>query len=85
MSYSSINSKWYTFWRALPSDEVETRDNAIFDIFGVTSFTAKELREDLESCLKKVREEVPEGDLEELKIYIKRFLKDVDEVFPPES
>lgn len=84
MSYSRwSNSDWYTFWRTLPSGEVETKDNAIFDICGLMTFTAKELRDDLEGCLKKVHEKEPEGDIEELKIYIGRFLEDVDKEFPP--
>lgn len=83
MSYSRwSHSEWYTFWHVHPRGKVETRDNAIFDICGLMTFTAKELREDLEACLEKVHEKQPNGNIEELKLYIKRFLEDVEEEFP---
>ncbi len=83
MSYSRWSSSyWYTYWHVQQKDVIENRDNAIFSICMVTDFTAKELRENLEECLKIVEEKEPKGDIDELKIYIKRFLNDVDKHYP---
>jgi len=84
MSYSRWGSSdWYTFWCS-SSEEIETKDNAIFEICGVTRFTAKELRNDIKSCLATVKELQPnadEEDIDELSIYMRRFLKDVDKEY----
>jgi hypothetical protein len=83
MSYSRwTNSRWYTFWCA-PCGEPETKDNAVFTIMGVISFTAKELRDNLDDCMDKVAAlEVGNNcdplDIAELKVYAMRFLRDVD-------
>jgi len=84
MSYSRWgNSCWYTFWAASYA-VVETRDNALFEICGSTAFTAKELRENLQSCLDKVKvlTGCNEEELKELTCYIERFLNDVDKEYP---
>jgi hypothetical protein len=82
MSYSRwLGSEWYTYWMSQPK-ETENRDTALFDICTVQCFTAKELRENIDKCLQDVKKICPEGDLEELKVYMKRFLKDVDEEYP---
>jgi len=82
MSYSRWGSRgsgyWYTYWHC-PNDETENRDTAIFAVCGVKEFTAKELRDDLDSCMDKIKKLEPNGDTEELKIYAKEFLSDVDE------
>jgi hypothetical protein len=85
MSYSRWGSRgsghWYTYWRVHPGSEAETRDNALFDICDVAIFTAKDLRDDLESCIAVVAqkdETADESELNELKIYISEFLADVD-------
>jgi len=104
MSYSRWhNSYWYTFWQY--QEEPEDRDTAIFSICCVVSFTAKELRDDIDACIEIVkgmvetkleenpkdmeyefdREDGVEPDYEELKGYMKRFLRDVDEEFPKEK
>lgn len=84
MSYSRWGSRgsgyWYTYWLCQP-DETENRDTAIFCIFGVVTFTAKQLRENLNDCINKVKK-TEDGDAEELKIYIKEFLVDVDVEYP---
>ena len=55
MSYSRWGGKgtghWYTYWCIQPKDTKETEDNAIFEICGVCSFTAKQLRDDMERCI----------------------------------
>jgi spore maturation protein CgeB len=86
MSYSRwSHSNWYTFWCISPyPEEEQTKENAIFEICGITSFSAKELRENLEECLKQVKEictNADETDINELKVYIKKFLSDVDARF----
>jgi len=81
MAYSRwLTSEWYTYWQWQKA-ETETRDNATFTICEVCGFTAKELRDDMDQCLKVVDEhtsEFSDGDLNELKGYMMRFLKDVD-------
>ena len=85
MSYSRWGSRgsghWYTYWHVHPSDEEETKDNALFDICGLCQFTAKDLRDDIESCLKVVAKKDSDADeakLNELRIYIAEFLEDVE-------
>lgn len=95
MAYSRwYNSEWYTYWEVwFPKEPPMDRDTAKFAImhsgneFGITTlyFTAKQLRENLNTCIEKVKEKVPEGDIEELKVYVHRFLKDVDSEFPEEA
>lgn len=85
MAYSRwIFSRWYTFWAA---GHKESYDDAIFCICrfdGDINFTAKELREDLDKCINKVRKEEINVTLEELKElegYVKEFLLDVEKEF----
>lgn len=83
MSYSRwSNSYWYTFWAV--SDDT-TKEGQIFDICTIASFTYKELTENMDKCIERVREEVEddmeESLIEELKGYMKQFIKDVDEDF----
>lgn len=82
MSYSRwFGSHWYTFWCG-QDPATENRDTAMFEICSVTSFTAKELRDDIAGCLKIVNDLDSDGDLDELLIYIKRFLEDIDGAYP---
>ena len=90
MSYSRWgSSRWYTYWSVYPEGQEETRDTAIFVVDCVASFSAKELRENPEQCLERVREwgseegQVPTTDVEILELwgYINAFLTDVDEEF----
>lgn len=85
MSYSRWGSRgsgyWYTYWHC-QDDETENRDTAIFAVCAVASFTAKELREDLDFCIDIIKAKEPEGDTEELKVYIKEFLTDIDAEYP---
>lgn len=83
MSYSRWSSShWYTFWCVQPGGQQETRNNARFEICSLTNFSAKELRDDMDKCLEKVADLDPDGCLDELKLYMKRFLADVDERYP---
>jgi hypothetical protein len=91
MSYSRWGSRgsghWYTYWCVHPSNSVETKDNALFDICGVATFTAKDLRDDLDSCIAVVAKKDKEADsakLDELKVYISEFLEDVDNEYNKE-
>lgn len=82
MSYSRwSDSYWYTFWCVAYEGTVENRDTAIFSICAVIDFTSKQLRENLDRCIKEVQKLETDGDIEELKLYINRFLKDVDEKY----
>ncbi len=93
MSYSRwSNSYWYTFWcdNGLGLGK-EDRDTASFCICRFMEkdiiFSSKELRDDLEKCLEKVRSLEPrakEHEIQELSIYMERFLLDVDEEYPLE-
>ena len=82
MAYSRWGGRgsgnWYTYWMIPPEGEKENRNNALFDICGVATFTAKQLREKLTQCLNEVHKKDLEGDISELKIYIDEFLKDVE-------
>ena len=56
MSYSRWgNSYWYTYWRAFYDPELENRNNAIFEISGVGSFTAAEIRKNINLCLEIIK------------------------------
>lgn len=86
MSYSrwaGIGSgHWYTYWKVRERSVIENRNSAVFEICEVTSFTAKQLRDNMDECLQKVKEIDPKGDVEELRGYALRFLKDVDSRYP---
>ena len=89
MAYSRWGGRgsghWYTYWCGHPSDEQETKDNAWFDICGLCQFTAKDLGDDIESCLKVVAKKdsfTDEEKLNELRTYIAEFLKDVEIDYP---
>ncbi len=89
MSYSRwIQSRWYTFW-CVQDELTENRDTAIFEICAVISFTAKELRNNKDECLKKVEKienqnsinKVSKQELNELRTYMDLFLSDVDKEY----
>ena len=89
MSYSRWGGRgsgyWYTFWCVPPGDEIETRDNALFSICSVCTFTAKDLRDDIFACLNVVAKKDSLADkdkLDELRIYISEFLEDIDREYP---
>ena len=88
MAYSRwMGSPWYTFW-SCEGPETENRDTAVFCVCSVKSFTAKELRDDIDGCIEKVKQvleeetDYSEEEFDELKGYMKAFLKDVDEEYP---
>jgi len=71
---------WYAYWRVQPNKIKETEDNALFEICGVCSFTAKQLRDDTEKCIDIVASKDITANkklLNELKICINKFLFDV--------
>ncbi len=87
MSYSRWGSRgsghWYTYWFA-QDDKIETRDNALFDVCAVAMFRAKDLRDDIDSCLAIVAKEDISADkhkLNELKTYMLEFLAEVDATY----
>lgn len=79
MSYSRWTySRWYTFWKITESKYV---DNQMFCICSVTDFVYKKLKEDLDACIKEVAQIDPEAtpeELNELKNYMKKFIKEVE-------
>ena len=79
MSYSRwSNSVWYSYYACSYSYE---RDEQAFDICDVKCFYYKELKNNLEDCIKKVKEQCPEVsdlEIEELKGYIGEFISDVE-------
>lgn len=91
MAYSRwLGSRWYTYWRVQSANIPNTRDNAIFEVCGVASFSAKELRDDMDGCIETARQEgsstaigdpTPE-EMEELRRYMLHFLQDVDKELP---
>jgi hypothetical protein len=80
MSYSRwSNSKWYTFW-CVPNGK-EDRDNAVFEVCDICTFTAKQLREDRVNCLNEILDidhDTSESELLELESYMLQFLADVE-------
>jgi len=86
VSYSRWSSSfWYTYWSTTPAKEV---DAEVFEIAGVKRFTYKELKQDVDAALESVRnimerhdDPVKEPLLEELRIYMDLFKKDVEEQY----
>ena len=89
MSYSrwGSSSVWYTYWCAGgPIDGDENRDEQLFDICSVTMFTYKDLKDDIDGCIDKVREihdgkKVTPEEYKELKGYMESFMADVEREF----
>ncbi len=87
MAYSRwSNSYWYTFWTFSDS---ELKENQIFDVCTLRVFSYKELTTNINNCLLAVRESVEQEIkeklddtvYEELKGYMKEFIKDVDKEY----
>jgi len=58
MSYSRLgSSRWYTFWETSSSNVKEEQVFAICDIARPHHFTWRQLNENIEECLDKVRAE----------------------------
>jgi hypothetical protein len=72
---------WYTYW----SGGEYTKNSQTFTICGGKTFTYKELKYNLDLCMHEVKlDEGPhalEEDIEELKVYVNRFLHDMDNYF----
>jgi len=90
MSFSRWGcSRWYSFW-ACQEDGKENRDTALFEICDCRTFTAKELRADIEACLTEAARaevmsvviSVSDADREELRGYMLEFLAAVDRKYP---
>lgn len=85
MSYSRwCGSRWYTYW-SCQNPATENRQTAIFDVDCEFKFSSKELREDMDGCIKVVSDKygnVSDEEKEELKEYMRRFIRDVDEKYP---
>lgn len=83
MSYSRWSeSRWYSFWCA--SDGAHAKETEVFEICSVARFTYRQLKEDMESCLEKVRKldsEASDEEIDELEVYMKLFLKDIDRYY----
>lgn len=79
MAYSRwSNSRWFTYWVAI--DEYD-RDKQLFDISAMKVFSYRELKDDIEGCLKTVRvldPDASEEEYEELRGYMQEFLKDIE-------
>ena len=82
MSYSRwSNSCFYTFWCA---SKATCRDEEIFDVCAVKSFTYKELVDDIDACItdiKNIETDHTEEELKELKGYMLEFIEDVKEEY----
>lgn len=89
ISYSGwFNSCWYTYWQVPFCGETENKDTAKFCIYTMADsswlFTAKELREERDRCMKRVAGQnstIPVKELKELNIYMDQFIADVDEKY----
>lgn len=82
MSYSRWGtSRWYTYWAI---NEKENYDTAEFCICGLVSFSAKQLRENIDRCLSTILskdKEATNEEMDELANYICRFLNEVDKEY----
>lgn len=89
MSYSRWGSSvWYTYWCAHggASADDDKRDEQLFDICTVKMFTYKELKDDIDGCIDKVREihdgkKVTPEEYKELKGYMESFMTDIEKEF----
>jgi len=90
MSYSRWgNSRWYTFWSDLNIDGVILDQKArrrkkyqVFEICSTGGFYYHQLVKDMEACIAEVKKKEPsatEEELEELRGYMREFIKDMDE------
>jgi len=84
MAYSRWSSSfWYTYWDTGSSED--TKEGQIFTVYGVTSFTYREIKNDLEKCARQCRISgrgpATDEDIEELKKYMTYFLEDMDTFF----
>jgi len=76
-------SRWYTFWA---NRDDETRDNALFEVCSIVTFTAAELRDKREWCLRETKRlaelqsgwPVKDEEFDELRGYMLNFVADVD-------
>lgn len=87
MSYSRWNGcRWYTYWDAYSGP---AKEDKLFTICRVTSFTYKELKDDIDSCLKKAKEIekkdtdqfITKEDMVILRECMEAFLLDVEREF----
>jgi len=91
MAYSRFSdSYWYAFWACAPVDAIEDRDNARFEICPLISFTAAELRQDVDSCVQRAKQQdlkkrttyypgtADSNDLAELRAMMLEFVGNVD-------
>jgi len=72
------NSLWYTFYACSYSVE---KDEQLFEICSLKVFSYKELKGDIDKCIKVVREKMNEAteiELQELKGYMNEFIDDVE-------
>ena len=84
MSYSRwISSKFYTFWA---SEDSKKRTDQVFEICGICICTYGMMKEfGLDRCIDLVKGSIPElliydqADFEELKVCMKKFMKDVED------
>jgi len=88
MSYSRwTNSDWYTIWCA-QDEATENRDTALFHIVCCKTFTAKQLRDDLKSCMDQACDPSRHVDRPvnrvQLEGFVAEFLSDVDAKYPRE-
>ena len=89
MIYSRwFNSYWYTYWQVPSDGEIENVDTAKLCICTLADtdwvFTAKELREKRDKCLKQVVKQdsvASVKELKELNVYMDQFVADVDEKY----
>jgi len=87
MSYSRwSNSYWYTYWHACDSNYM---DEQLLSVDCDKVFTYKELKEDIQICVKRVRQRIEddkenrtklptEEEYKELEEYMKEFIQDVE-------
>jgi hypothetical protein len=81
MAYSRWGeSYWYTYWCIRLKEGPEDRDNAIFEVCPLVRFSAKELRDDIETCVKQAVEACDkcttqplESEVDDLREFMREF------------
>lgn len=78
MLYSRwFHSRWYAY-----RVKASTRDNNLFVVSCVQGYLYRMIKDDMQGCLDDVKDKCPDAtdkQIKELKNYMERFIKDVEE------
>ena len=89
MAYSRwSSSRWYTFWSVSGAEKAE---DEVFDIDCLMAFTYRQLKDDIEWCLEKIKDyysklgNLPtDGEIDELRTYVGMFMRSIESDYEDE-